>query len=81
MASSRSTASRVRPTTSPTKAAQRPRSAIERGETTSEAPFADLALAVRRHGLPVALFRDLLSAFAQDVDVTRYPTFADVLDY
>ena len=55
--------------------------AIERGETPSEAPFADLALAVRRHGLPVALFRDLLSAFAQDVDVTRYPTFAGVLDY
>ena len=36
---------------------------------------------MREHGLPIALFRDLLSAFAQDVDVTRYATFADVLDY
>jgi squalene synthase HpnC len=55
--------------------------AIERGDTPAEAPFADLAPAVRRHRLPIALLRDLLSAFAQDVDVTRYPTFADVLDY
>ena len=55
--------------------------AIERGETPRDARFADLAAAVRAHALPVTLFRDLLSAFAQDVDVTRYPTFADVLDY
>jgi squalene synthase HpnC len=55
--------------------------AIERGDTPAGAPFADLAPAVRRHRLPIALLRDLLSAFAQDVDVTRYPTFADVLDY
>ena len=55
--------------------------AIERGETPDDAPFAALAPAVREHRLPVGLLRDLLSAFAQDVDVTRYPTFADVLDY
>jgi squalene synthase HpnC len=55
--------------------------AIERGETPPEAPFAELAHAVRAYRLPVALLRDLLSAFAQDVDVGRYPTYADVLDY
>ena len=55
--------------------------AIERGETPGDSPFAALAPAVREHALPITLFRDLLSAFAQDVDVTRYPTFADVLDY
>ena len=54
---------------------------IERGETPRELPFAALATAVRAHGLPIGLLRDLLSAFAQDVDVTRYSTFADVLDY
>ncbi|HXR55869.1 MAG TPA: squalene synthase HpnC [Casimicrobiaceae bacterium] len=55
--------------------------AIERGETPSEPPFAALAPAIRAHDLPIGLFRDLLSAFGQDVDVTRYATFADVLDY
>ncbi|HLX27092.1 MAG TPA: squalene synthase HpnC [Casimicrobiaceae bacterium] len=55
--------------------------AIERGETPGEAPFADLARAVREHALPIDLLRDLLSAFSQDVDVIRYATFADVLDY
>jgi squalene synthase HpnC len=43
--------------------------------------IAELAHAVRAYRLPVALLRDLLSAFAQDVDVGRYPTYADVLDY
>jgi squalene synthase HpnC len=55
--------------------------AIERGDTPSHAPFAALAPAVRAHGLPIQLFRDLLSAFAQDVRVGRYQTYADVLDY
>jgi len=53
--------------------------AIERGDTP--ALLADLALAVRAHALPLAPFRDLLSAFAQDVTVERYATFADLLDY
>ena len=53
--------------------------AIERGDTP--ALLADLAAAVRAHALPLAPFRDLLSAFAQDVTVRRYATFADVLDY
>jgi squalene synthase HpnC len=55
--------------------------AIERGETPTEPPFADLAPAIRTHALPIQLFRDLLSAFAQDVRVGRYATYDDVLDY
>jgi squalene synthase HpnC len=55
--------------------------AIERGDTPPEPPFPALAAAVRTHGLPLAPLRDLLSAFAQDVDVARYPTFAALLDY
>ncbi len=35
----------------------------------------------KKHQLPISLFRDLLSAFTQDVTVTRYATQADVLDY
>jgi squalene synthase HpnC len=54
---------------------------IERGEAPCEAPFPALYCAIRDHRLPLAPFRDLLSAFAQDVDVTRYPTFAAVIDY
>jgi squalene synthase HpnC len=53
--------------------------AIERGETP--ALLADLAGVIRAHALPIALFRDLLSAFTQDVSVHRYRTFADVRDY
>ena len=55
--------------------------AIERGETPAEPPFRELAHAIRAHALPIGLFRDLLSAFAQDVRVGRYATFDDVLDY
>jgi hydroxysqualene synthase len=36
---------------------------------------------IRSCSLPVALFEDLLSAFRQDVEVTRYATWADLLDY
>jgi squalene synthase HpnC len=53
--------------------------AIERGETP--ALLSDLAQVVRAHALPLAPFHDLLSAFAQDVTVHRYRTFADLLDY
>ena len=53
--------------------------AIECGETPALLP--DLAAAVRRYALPLRPFRDLLSAFAQDVTVHRYATFADLLDY
>jgi len=54
---------------------------IERGEATTDAPFPALAMAIREHGLPLAPFHDLISAFRQDVTVTRYPDFDGVLDY
>ena len=54
--------------------------AIERGETPGEKPFDALARAIRTHALPIEPFRDLLSAFRQDVTTPRYAAFADVLD-
>jgi squalene synthase HpnC len=55
--------------------------AIERGERPALAPFPALADAIRRHDLPIAPFRDLLSAFRQDVTRTRYADFPALLDY
>lgn len=55
--------------------------AIGRGETPAWGPFPELAEAVRQHGLPTDLLKDLLSAFAQDVTTFRYRTYADLLDY
>jgi phytoene synthase len=53
--------------------------AIERGENPPG--FERLAASIRAHDLPVALFRDLLDAFAQDVTTKRYADYASVLDY
>jgi squalene synthase HpnC len=55
--------------------------AIAAGRPPQEAPFAALAAAIARHALPVALFRDLLSAFRQDVLTHRYASEAALLDY
>ena len=41
----------------------------------------EIAKTIREHELPVALFADLLDAFAQDVTKKRYANFAEVLDY
>jgi squalene synthase HpnC len=54
---------------------------IERGETPSDPPFQALASAIREHGLPLPPFHDLVSAFRQDVSVTRYANFGEILDY
>jgi squalene synthase HpnC len=43
--------------------------------------FLALGATIRDKRLPVALFHDLLSAFGQDVTVTRYPSWDEVLDY
>jgi hydroxysqualene synthase len=43
--------------------------------------FAALQQTIRELDLPVQLFKDLLSAFRQDVMKTRYQDFAEVLDY
>ncbi len=47
----------------------------------SVAIFQALGATIRSCSLPVGLFEDLLSAFRQDVDVTRYATWPDLLDY
>jgi hydroxysqualene synthase len=50
-------------------------------DSGDELIFAALDDAIARHGLPLSLFSDLLSAFRQDVLVTRYQSWDDVLDY
>jgi squalene synthase HpnC len=45
------------------------------------ADWPDLAVAISSHGLALQPFRDLLSAFAQDVTTTRYASYADLRDY
>ncbi len=54
---------------------------IERGEPSRVALFQELAVVVRLHQLPLQLFHDLLSAFAQDVSKKRYADYTEVLDY
>ncbi|MFN8058678.1 MAG: squalene synthase HpnC [Vicinamibacterales bacterium] len=49
---------------------------------TADAPlFHAVAHTIHTHALPVGLFDDLLSAFHQDVDVSRYERWDDVMDY
>ncbi len=43
--------------------------------------FLAVGATIRGCSLPVDLFEDLLSAFRQDVDVARYDTWAELLDY
>jgi squalene synthase HpnC len=50
-------------------------------EPPRTAVFEALADTRARFDLPLSLFDDLLSAFKQDVHVTRYTDWADVLDY
>ena len=54
---------------------------IEHGEIPSDPIFAPLAEAIRAYSIPIEPFRDLLSAFAQDVEKTRYAHFGEVMDY
>jgi len=54
---------------------------IERGDMLTDALFSALALAIRRHDLPLRPFRDLISAFRQDVLKQRYASHAELLDY
>ncbi len=46
-----------------------------------DAMFLALTHTIRQHGLAVGLFEDLVSAFRQDTEKTRYETFGEVLDY
>ncbi len=43
--------------------------------------FLALGDSIRRHHLPITPFLDLIDAFAQDQRVTRYQSFAQLLDY
>ncbi len=54
---------------------------IESGDTPTDPVFGPLAEAIRAHAIPIAPFRDLLSAFAQDVEKTRYANFGELMDY
>jgi squalene synthase HpnC len=54
---------------------------IEAGQEPQQPLFRRLAPVIRQHGLPVQLFRDLLSAFSQDVTKQRYADFGEVMDY
>lgn len=54
---------------------------IEAGREPEQPLFHRLAPVIREHGLPVQLFRDLLSAFSQDVTKQRYADFGEVMDY
>jgi squalene synthase HpnC len=47
----------------------------------STAVFTALAETVRRHDIPIKPFDDLIRAFEQDQQITRYDTFAQVVDY
>jgi phytoene synthase len=54
---------------------------VARGMPAEDALFRDVAGIIRAHGLPLALFTDLLDAFSQDVVKKRYASFAEVSDY
>lgn len=54
---------------------------IEAGQAPEIPWFSELATVIREHGLPIQLFRDLLSAFSQDVVKDRYSDYTELLDY
>jgi len=55
--------------------------AIGGGETPDHPVLGPLARVVRQYDIPLTLFTDLLSAFEQDVTLTRYATYAELADY
>ena len=54
---------------------------IEQGEKPTGVLFENLAHTINTHHLPIQLFRDLILAFLQDIEVKRYASFIDLLDY
>ena len=54
---------------------------IEQGHSEHEPLFARLAKAIHQHDLPIKPFYELLSAFKQDVTVSRYQNYDSLLDY
>ncbi|MDY7579102.1 squalene synthase HpnC [Herbaspirillum sp. RTI4] len=51
------------------------------GAASSQPLFQALADTIQQYRLPLAPLRALLSAFSQDVSVTRYASYTDLLDY
>lgn len=54
---------------------------IEHSETPENSLFVSLSGVIHDFNLPIEPFRNLLSAFRQDISVTRYNTYTDLLDY
>ncbi len=54
---------------------------IELNEISDIGLFQKLNYYIGQHRLPLQAFRDLLSAFKQDVVITRYQSFTELLDY
>lgn len=54
---------------------------IDQGGSPADPVMANLARAIRSHGLPMQPFHDLLDAFSQDVTKTRYAHFGEVMAY
>lgn len=54
---------------------------IEDRQAAESALFQSLEQTILEYQLPLTPFRDLLSAFKQDVVTTRYGRFSDLLDY
>ena len=66
---------------------QRLHDAVATAPTPSETDAEDtlivcaLAHSMRERSLPLQLFDDLMSAFAQDIETTRYDSWSDLFDY
>ncbi|HSY27649.1 MAG TPA: squalene synthase HpnC, partial [Burkholderiaceae bacterium] len=54
---------------------------IEDGQTAESPLFDTLGKVIKDYALPLQPFRDLLSAFKQDVVTKRYASFTELLDY
>lgn len=54
---------------------------IEQGLVPHEPLFFRLAQEIHAHQISIQPFRDLISAFSQDVDKKRYANLAEVIDY
>ncbi len=54
---------------------------IELGNPSASALFMDLSKVIFEYQIPIQLFRDLLSAFKQDVVTKRYASFESLQDY
>ncbi|MDR3394998.1 MAG: squalene synthase HpnC [Parasulfuritortus sp.] len=55
--------------------------ALEQGNIPDQPIFKGLAVTIQGYNLPFAPFHDLLDAFSQDVEKTRYANFGEVVAY